>query len=339
MWSRSQVPSLTGNTLLGFTQYAFSSSNVIRYTNDEVFENVPRLIPRILNSMPSPSPSHFSSWHVPPSETGFVLDTSTSGSQTSEQPAYTNLVHDFARHGDHCYGQDVFSPSRGYDSRAPELPCASPQFSVSPRGTIDPFIPGSTAHPIVYTDDTTAKLTSRVRRQCFNCKSRATTTWRRSMLMSGKWVCDFVCVVVEKHSVLNIRSQVCNKCGLFERAHAAPRPKAFPRRRRSRSPSGTGYRNTGAPLFNHFEYRHYDDCSFTGHVPSAVGSTCGDTNLRDPTWMTDIVSSTPAHLNPSHIVSPQPRTYHADSQFPLTIPTEAEYPTLTSHLSDRHLPM
>jgi hypothetical protein len=151
-----------------------------------------------------------------------------------------------------------------------------------------------------------------------------------------------VCVVAETQSVLKLRSQVCNKCGLFERAHAAPRPKAFPRRRRSRSPHAPGYPNTDAPLFNHFEYRHYDDRSFTGHFPSAVGSTCGDTNSQDPTWMTDVVSSTPTRLNPrtTHIVSPQPRTYRAGSHFPYTVPVEAAYPSSGSHdLTDRHLPM
>jgi hypothetical protein len=153
--------------------------------------------------------------------------------------------------------------------------------------------------------------------------------------------CVTLCVVVEKQSVLKMRSQVCNKCGLFERAHAAPRPKAFPRRRRSRSPSGSGYPNTDAPLFNHFEYRHYDDRSFTGHFPSAVGSTCGDTNSQDPTWMTNNVSSTPTRtrLNPTHIVSPQPRTYRAGSHVPFTVPAEAAYPSSGSHLSDRRLPM
>jgi len=267
---------------------------------------------------------------------GFVPDTSTAGSQTSEQPAYTNMAHSFARHGDHCYGHDNFPSSRGYDSRVPELSTAPSRFSASPRGTIDLHIPGSTAHAIVYTDDTTVKLTSRVRRQCFNCNSKATTTWRRSMLMSGKWVCDFVCVA-EKQSVLKLRLQVCNKCGLFERAHAAPRPKAFPRRRRSRSPPAQGYPNTDAPLFNHFEYRHYDDRSVAGHFPSAAGSTCGNTNSQDQTWMTDSASSTPTRLNPTHIVSPQPRTYRAGSHYPYTVPAEAVYPSSSSHLS--RLPM
>ncbi len=149
-----------------------------------------------------------------------------------------------------------------------------------------------------------------------------------------------MCVVVEKQSFLIMRSQVCNKCGLFERAHAAPRPKAFPRRRRSRSPPASGNPNTDAPLFNHFEYRHYDDRSYTGHVPSAVGSMCGDTNLQDQTWMTDIVSesSTPTR-SPAHIVSPQPRTYRAGSHFPLTVPAEAAYSSSRSRFSDRHLPL
>lgn len=149
-------------------------------------------MPRMQDSVPSPSPSHFSSWPVPPPEMGFALDTSTSGPQNSDPPAYTNLPHDFPRHGSH--GQDFFPPSRGYNSHAPEPPFASPQFSVSSRGTMDPLITGPTAYAVVYTDDTTVKLTSRVRRQCFNCNSKATTTWRRSMLMFGKWVCDFFCL-------------------------------------------------------------------------------------------------------------------------------------------------
>ena len=97
---------------------------------------------------------------------GFVLDTSTAGSQTSEQPAYTTLNHDFERHADHYHGQDFFPPSRGYNSRAPDLPSASSQFSVSPRGDIDPLTPGSTVYPVVYTGATRVKLTRRVRRRC-----------------------------------------------------------------------------------------------------------------------------------------------------------------------------
>jgi hypothetical protein len=73
-------------------------------------------------------------------------------------------------------------------------------------------------------------------------------TPRRSMVMSGRWVCDFVYVVAKKQSVLELRLQVCNKCGLFERAHAVLRPKAFLRRRRSRSPPTHGVVNFPALL-------------------------------------------------------------------------------------------
>ncbi len=147
----------------------------------------------LLNSVSSPSPLHVSSWHVP-SETGSVLDTSTTGSQTPEQPEYANLAHDFAPHGaDCCCGRDFFPSSRGYDAHVPNLLPASSQFIVSPRDMIVPLVPGTTVYPIVYTDDTRVKPTSRVRRQCFNCESKATTTWRRSMLKSGKWVCLSLC--------------------------------------------------------------------------------------------------------------------------------------------------
>ncbi|KAI9460735.1 hypothetical protein F5148DRAFT_970317, partial [Russula earlei] len=62
-----------------------------------------------------------------------------------------------------------------------------------------------------YTDEANTKLSNRIRRQCHNCKATETSTWRRSVLSPGKLL--------------------CNKCGLFERTHAIPRPKKFPRRR------------------------------------------------------------------------------------------------------------
>ncbi len=156
----------------------------------------------------------------------------------------------------------------------------------------------------------------------------------RSRMGNG---CVFLYVIVAKQTVLKMRLQVCNKCGLFERAHAAPRPKAYPRRRRSRSPPASGHPNTDVPASNHLEYRQYDDRSYTGYFSNAVGSTGADTNSLDTTWMTDIVSSTP-RLSPSHIVSSQPTTYRAGSHLSFTAPAEAAYPP-PSHLSDKRLPM
>ncbi|KAJ8090720.1 hypothetical protein PM082_018286 [Marasmius tenuissimus] len=65
-------------------------------------------------------------------------------------------------------------------------------------------VPVNSAPPVVYTEDASTRLSSRVRRKCFNCGRTETTTWRRSTLTLGK--------------------VVCNKCGLYERTHARPRP-------------------------------------------------------------------------------------------------------------------
>ncbi|KAF9258766.1 hypothetical protein L218DRAFT_813438, partial [Marasmius fiardii PR-910] len=56
----------------------------------------------------------------------------------------------------------------------------------------------------IYTDDSSTRLSDRVRRKCFNCSGSNTRTWRRSSLTPGK--------------------VLCNKCGLYERAHSRHRP-------------------------------------------------------------------------------------------------------------------
>ncbi|KAI9434995.1 hypothetical protein H4582DRAFT_731673 [Lactarius indigo] len=71
--------------------------------------------------------------------------------------------------------------------------------------------PGQHQSDAIYTDDATTKLNDRIRRQCFNCCTTDTSTWRRSSLNPGK--------------------VLCNKCGLFERTHNRPRPGQFPRKR------------------------------------------------------------------------------------------------------------
>jgi hypothetical protein len=137
--------------------------------------------------VPSPSSLNSTSWHIPT-----VPDTSTAGSQASEQPAYTNPAYDFTRPGHYHHGREFFPPSRGYyDARALEHPLEPPSASTqfaSPRGMIDQRYPATTAYPVTYTDDAGLKLCDRVRRQCFNCKATTTTTWRRSMLSPGKLV-------------------------------------------------------------------------------------------------------------------------------------------------------
>lgn len=54
------------------------------------------------------------------------------------------------------------------------------------------FMPSQTypgqASYIVYTDDAATKLSDRVRRKCYNCRTTDTSTWRRSSLTPGKVV-------------------------------------------------------------------------------------------------------------------------------------------------------
>ncbi|KAI9439500.1 hypothetical protein H4582DRAFT_1534086 [Lactarius indigo] len=71
--------------------------------------------------------------------------------------------------------------------------------------------PGQHQFNAIYTDDTTTKLNDRIRRQCFNCHTTDTSTWRRSSLNPGK--------------------VLCNKCGVFERTHNRARPEQFPHKR------------------------------------------------------------------------------------------------------------
>ncbi|KAF9257015.1 hypothetical protein L218DRAFT_1021119 [Marasmius fiardii PR-910] len=52
-------------------------------------------------------------------------------------------------------------------------------------------------NPVVYTEDASTRLSSKIRRRCFNCRGTETTAWRRSHNVPGKLL--------------------CNKCGLAER--------------------------------------------------------------------------------------------------------------------------
>jgi len=81
----------------------------------------------------------------------------------------------------------------------------------APYPTGSHVAPPGQATYIIYTDDAATKLSDRVRRKCYNCRTTDTSTWRRSSLTPGK--------------------VLCNKCGLFERTHSRPRPDQFPHKR------------------------------------------------------------------------------------------------------------
>ncbi|KAG8710145.1 hypothetical protein FRC08_017554 [Ceratobasidium sp. 394] len=116
-----------------------------------------------------------------------------------------------------------YRPPQPYAYPATGYP-PGPPYTPGPSGaTVDPNIfkpdpyarhPGMPASPgpdptrpdvqITYTDDSATKLTQYLRRRCFNCRVTEPPGWRKSTLNPGKIV--------------------CNKCGLYERSHARPRP-------------------------------------------------------------------------------------------------------------------
>lgn len=131
--------------------------------------------------------------------------------------------------------------------------------------------------------------------------------------------------------------QLCNKCGLFERTHGVPRPKAFPRRRRHRSRTSstdqsvtrarsnsdehcttsspyTSYTSSPETLYTSRPYT-----SNTSQFPDVFNAVDGATTSQDTPWMTrDIrrLSPTPSHLSSSHsATAEQPVDYHTDFQF------------------------
>ncbi|KAI0644265.1 hypothetical protein C8Q79DRAFT_1002169 [Trametes meyenii] len=96
----------------------------------------------------------------------------------------------------------------GYGGQAHTMPLSTR--SIRPTMVPAQSYPGQ-ANYIIHTDDANTKLSDRVRRKCFNCRTTDTSTWRRSSLTPGK--------------------VLCNKCGLFERTHSRPRPEQFPPKR------------------------------------------------------------------------------------------------------------
>jgi hypothetical protein len=123
-------------------------------------------------------------------------------------------------------------------------------------------------------------------------------------------------------------TQVCNKCGLFERTHAVPRPETFPHRHHLR-PTPV-YTHMDHP-FDHAEYCRHDDRlsvqPFTtdSHFPNALGPTGGGTSSQGTTWVNHGALPPTSHLSPSHTVSPQPSStpHHTGSHLSSTVPAEA----------------
>ncbi|KAI9448715.1 hypothetical protein BJY52DRAFT_1310921 [Lactarius psammicola] len=126
----------------------------------------------------------------------------------------------------HCHHRcEFFEHECGYKSAVRAMggtvladhPTVPSQLVGNSKGEVAYHISGGRNDQIFYTEDAHVKLTQSIHRQCFNCKATETSTWRRSLLSTGKLL--------------------CNKCGLFERTHSIPRPEKILRRKTSGSRS------------------------------------------------------------------------------------------------------
>lgn len=128
----------------------------------------------LLPQLPPPPPKHFYQ-HQPEQ---IVMN------------AYQTHDYSYAPYYNSRYAQP-YPASHQY--AAPYGPPAYPMPG-SPQNEVRPvypqtqsYQPQSNSH-VVHTDDAATKLTDRVRRKCYNCRTTDTSTWRRSNLTPGKVV-------------------------------------------------------------------------------------------------------------------------------------------------------
>jgi hypothetical protein len=302
--------------------------------------------------LPTPMSSQFSSsppsWYIPAETlTDSPLATSTTGPNLGHL-AHGSVAYDNAGR-DHAYHNQRWTLP-GYPSRYEpyaicdpiSLPSSPFQPVQTPDGAFyDPF-PRVVGYGAIYTDDARMKPGDGIRRQCFNCRVAETTTWRRSMINFGKLV-----RLTRLSSGMTFFFadaaffQLCNRCGLFERTHGVPRPKAFPRRRRKRTRGASADQHEGvatSPFNSDGDCNFTDsspyDASYASQFPDVFDAVDGTTTSpsQDTPWVThDIphVSPTHSHLSPSHGTAPERpmayAVYHPDFPLPSTIPTTEAY--------------
>ncbi|KAH8993925.1 hypothetical protein EDB92DRAFT_1795852 [Lactarius akahatsu] len=170
------------------------------------------------------------------------------------------------------------------------------------RGEVANLVSGCRDDQIFYTEDANVRLTQRIRRQCFNCKATETSTWRRSLLSTGKLL--------------------CNKCGLFERTHSIPRPEKFQRRKTlgSRSPLQPSLRSRkrispdGGAVNPPHQGMYPPPLPLPAHFVDAVYPISGNLIANDMSWVSPIAPDdlSPAQVLPRYPFSERPTSYHVD---------------------------
>ncbi|KAI0766883.1 hypothetical protein BD413DRAFT_142381 [Trametes elegans] len=192
--------------------------------------------------MPShPTPPPIATLHHSPALSASSLESnSISPSPPITQPSTPYYSHPVQAHTMNQAPPYPYQPNGSlarYSDEAQQAAYGTPSHAV-PLSTrsIRPTIVAAQPYPgqanyIIHTDDANTKLSDRVRRKCFNCRTTDTSTWRRSSLTPGK--------------------VLCNKCGLFERTHSRPRPEQFPPKRGPVVPAGQFKHHRGTPPPTH----------------------------------------------------------------------------------------
>jgi hypothetical protein len=107
---------------------------------------------------------------------------------------------------------------------------------------LGPTMPFGLGLPVQHTDDAASKETQYLRRRCFTCHTTESSSWRRSTLHVGQIV--------------------CNKCGLYERTHARPRPARLSRSELARPEREPDHSVLEDPLEALARLQSFDGCFF-----------------------------------------------------------------------------
>jgi hypothetical protein len=303
-----------------------------RYTDGDALGHEGRVdsSPILSTTMTSHSPVSSPSWDISSEssvESGLVPDVPPAES-IPEQIGFGGMYYEHIRHSHYHYQPrwDFKFPDPGHGHSASsrtlehsaDFPVVSNPQLVGSRGEFTTrHLSGPGVDEISYTDEANTKISNRLRRRCFNCKATETSTWRRSVLSPGKLVGHQGYLTELDHL---IHPQLCNKCGLFERTHAIPRPKKFPRRRTHgtkviRPPSHPDMRALSGSYVN----RHSKDIEppslpVTSHL-HALDPLSGEIIPQHTPWNSP---EPPARASRCYATTDQPAVYHPSGQFPPT---------------------
>jgi len=299
------------------------TSLVSRYTDGDALRLEGPVCPSPILpiTMPPHSPVSSPSWDMSSessAESGLVSDVSPT-EHIPEQIGLGGMYYDHLQHGHYQHRWEFPDTGHGHGhghgalprilERPTIVPVLSSPHAASPRGDITRSFPGHGNEEIAYTDEANTKLSNRIRRRCFNCKATETSTWRRSVLSPGKLL--------------------CNKCGLFERTHAIPRPKKFPRRRTHssktvrapttpsdmRTPAGDGL------VHRHSKHTHTSSAPITTHLLHALDPISGEIFPQHMPWNSqqDSPDATSARVGRCYPTTEPPAMYHSNGQLQPTV--------------------